>query len=117
MACANGKGRAEIANTLQFLKEYTKEHFDDEEVLQRKYNYPDKVNHRQYHEGFKKVIERLGKELEEQEPTVVLVGKINQNIGGWLVNHIQKEDVKVAKHIAEENEKSVKGIRAVRNYR
>lgn len=101
MACANGKGRAEIADTLQFLKEYTKEHFDDEEVLQRKYNYPDKVNHRQYHEGFKKVIERLGKELEEQGPTVVLIGKVNQNIGGWLVNHIQKEDVKVAKHIAE----------------
>lgn len=104
-ACAEGKGRSEIASTVQFLKKYTKKHFDDEEALQRKYNYPDKENHKRYHEGFKKVINQLEHELEESGPTVVLVGKINQNVGKWLVTHIQKEDVKVAAHIAEKTKK------------
>ncbi len=99
-ACANGKGRAEIATTLKFLEDYTKEHFDDEEVLQRESGYPDRVNHKKYHEGFKRVVHQLGEQLQKEGPTVVLVGKINSSIGGWLVNHIQKEDVKVAAHIA-----------------
>uniref|UniRef100_UPI0038CC0595 bacteriohemerythrin n=1 Tax=Luxibacter massiliensis TaxID=2219695 RepID=UPI0038CC0595 len=99
-ACANGKGRAEIAATLKFLEDYTKEHFDDEEVLQRESGYPDRVNHKKYHEGFKRVVHQLGEQLQKEGPTVVLVGKINSSIGGWLVNHIQKEDVKVAAHIA-----------------
>ncbi len=99
-ACANGKGRAEIAATLKFLEDYTKEHFDDEEVLQRESGYPDRVNHKKYHEGFKRVVHQLGEQLQKEGPTVALVGKINSSIGGWLVNHIQKEDVKVAAHIA-----------------
>lgn len=100
-ACTEGKGRAEIDSTVKFLEDYTKEHFDDEEKLQRKYGYPDRTNHKKYHEGFKKVVRELRKQLEEEGPTVRMVGKINTGIGGRLVNHIQKEDVKVAKHIAD----------------
>lgn len=99
-ACSEGKGRAEIASTVKFLEDYTKEHFDDEEALQKEYQYPDRVNHKKYHEGFKKVVRGIREQLEREGATVSLVGKINTSIGGWLVNHIQKEDVKVAAHIA-----------------
>jgi len=39
------------------------------------------------------------KELQLQGPTIVLIGKVNSKIGDWLVNHIKKEDVKIAEHI------------------
>lgn len=98
-ACSKGKGRDTIKSTLQFLHDYTVRHFNDEEVLQKKYNYPDYVNHKQYHETFKRVVSDIIKEYEKDGATIALVGKVNTNIGRWLINHIKREDVKVAAHI------------------
>lgn len=98
-ACAQGKGRAELAKTTQFLYSYTAKHFADEEKLQLQSGYPDYENHRKYHESFKKTVNELMQKLEQQGPTVVLVGEVNSAVAGWLINHIKKEDVKVAAHI------------------
>ena len=98
-ACSKGQGRNQLSTTVKFLYEYTTKHFSDEEKLQLASGYPDYKNHKAYHEDFKKVVLQLGKELDEQGPTIVLVGKINSSIGGWLINHIKREDVKVAAHI------------------
>jgi len=98
-ACAAGKGRAELANTTKFLNEYTAKHFSDEEKLQLENQYPDYVNHRRYHEGFKKVVAGICAKLDKEGPTVTLVGEVNSAIAGWLINHIKREDAKVATHI------------------
>jgi len=98
-ACAKGQGRATLKETTDFLYQYTIKHFSDEEKLQLASNYPDYINHKRYHESFKKVVREINAQLNEQGPTIVLVGKVNSSIGDWLVNHIQKEDVKVAAHI------------------
>lgn len=100
-ACAAGKGRMELEKTTRFLYDYTARHFADEERLQQQYQYPDYVNHKKYHEGFKKVVAELCKKLEEQGPTVALVGEVNSAIAGWLISHIKREDVKVAAYIRE----------------
>lgn len=98
-ACSSGKGRTEIEKTMQFLYNYTAKHFSDEEKLQVQYRYPDYANHKRYHEEFKKVVKELGIQLQKEGPTIALVGKVNTSVGGWLLNHIQREDVKVAAHI------------------
>lgn len=98
-ACAAGKGRSEISATMEFLKDYTKKHFDEEEQLQKKYGYPDRANHKKYHEAYKDIIRKLADELYREGPSVTLVGKLNTSMAGWLINHIKKEDVKVARHI------------------
>lgn len=98
-ACSKGQGRAEIEKTTKFLSDYTAKHFSDEEKLQLQFKYPDYKNHKQYHEGFKQVVRDISGQLTKEGPTVVLVGKVNASIGGWLLNHIKKEDVKVAAHI------------------
>lgn len=98
-ACAQGKGRVEIEKTTKFLEDYTAKHFGDEEKLQIQYRYPDYQNHKQYHEGFKRVVREISAQLSKEGATVALVGKVNTSIGGWLLNHIKKEDVKVAAHI------------------
>lgn len=98
-ACSAGKGREEIKNTSNFLVDYTSRHFADEERLQLASKYPDYVNHKRYHEGFKKVTRDIALELDRDGATIVSVGKVNSAIAGWLINHITKEDVKVAEHI------------------
>lgn len=98
-ACNQGKGRAEIENTLRFLSDYTITHFNDEEALQSKYKYPDFITHKRAHDSFKRVVEGLAAQLAEEGPSIVLVGKFNSSIGEWLVNHIKSEDVKIASHI------------------
>lgn len=74
-------------------------HFSDEEKLQRQYGYPDYENHKRYHEEYKRIVAGILNEFEQGGATVALVSKTNQAIAGWLLNHIKKEDVKVAAHI------------------
>lgn len=98
-ACSTGKGRSELANTAKFLQDYTAKHFSDEEKLQIQTHYPDYQNHKRYHEEFKKVVAEICKKLDTQGATITLVGEVNSAIAGWLINHIKREDVKVANHI------------------
>lgn len=98
-ACSAGQGRAELAKTTKFLYDYTSRHFADEEKLQMQSHYPDYTNHRQYHETFKGVVKDLAARLEAQGPTIALVGEVNSAVAGWLINHIKREDVKVAAHL------------------
>jgi hemerythrin len=98
-ACASGKGRAHLAETLKFLGDYTAKHFGDEEKLQLDSKYPDYANHKILHDGFKRVVAELSAKLQKEGATVTLVGQVNSNIGDWLVRHIKREDVKVAQHV------------------
>ncbi len=98
-ACSKGKGREVIRGTLIFLQDYTIRHFNDEETLQTKYNYPDYPAHKKLHESFKQTINEIIQEYDTEGPTIALVSKINLNLGGWLINHIKREDARVATHI------------------
>ncbi|MDR2578812.1 MAG: hemerythrin family protein [Chitinispirillales bacterium] len=98
-ACKDGQGADKVNATLNFLVSYTKRHFGEEEKLQEKSSYPDLPNHRKLHEGFVKVVADLSTELKQTGPTPIAINKIVRNIGDWLVNHIQKEDAKIAAHI------------------
>lgn len=98
-ACSKGQGRKEVENTLNFLNNYIIRHFNDEEVLQKMSGYPDIVNHKKYHETFKKTVADIATEFHTSGATIPLVAKANTSIGAWLINHIKKEDVKVAAHL------------------
>ena len=98
-ACTSGQGRTRLSETLDFLIDYTLKHFKDEEKLQQQCNYPDHQNHKKLHEGFKTTVEDLAKQLRESGPSVALVSKVNYSIGDWLVNHIKREDKRIAAHI------------------
>ena len=98
-ACARGQGRSQLEQTMTFLESYIAQHFAHEEQLQAQTKYPDAVRHKGLHEGYKKVVREICEELKRTGPTVALVGKVNANVGGWLVAHIKREDAKVAAHI------------------
>ncbi|MDR2171509.1 MAG: bacteriohemerythrin [Planctomycetaceae bacterium] len=98
-ACSSGQGKDVINKTLDFLENYTAKHFGDEEVLQIKYQYPDYLNHKSLHENFKKFVKELAIQIKKDGPTAGLISKVSFGVGDWLINHIKKEDTKVAGHI------------------
>jgi len=100
-ACSKGQGRAEISKTLEFLNGYVEKHFSDEQDLQLKYHYPEYEKHKKFHDEYKKTIHDLKDELAKEGTNIALVAKVNTSIAGWLVNHIKREDVKMAKFIRE----------------
>lgn len=98
-ACAAGTGKEELAQTVDFLKQYIQTHFLHEEGLQIESGYPDYKNHKKYHEALMNMVEHLAARLKLEGPTIQLVGEINKQLGIWLINHIKTEDAKVARHI------------------
>lgn len=98
-ACNSGKGRIEVEKTINFLANYTKTHFAHEEELQKKYKYPDYINHKKLHTEFINVVTEMQKEYKEKGVSIVLVGQVNSKVASWVIRHINKEDKKVANHI------------------
>ena len=82
------------------LVEYTKFHFNDEEALMSKVNYPDLVNHQKLHG---KLISQT-KELFESTKGVSLTsdskGVLKTFLVDWLSNHILNDDLKIAKFVS-----------------
>ena len=98
-ACSKGKGRSEVENTLKFLQDYVVKHFNDEEKLQLKSNYPDYKSHKEKHEAFKKTVNEIAQEYTASGASIQLVAKVNSSVAGWLITHIKSDDKKVALHI------------------
>lgn len=97
--CQQGQAAGMVRQKIDFLTSYTKKHFAEEEALQKKFAYPDYTNHCKLHGAFVATVNELSAQLAQSGPTPVLVNKIIRNIGDWLVNHIKKEDAKVAAHL------------------
>lgn len=98
-ACAKGKGCDSLKQTADFLYSYTSQHFAEEEQLQLASGYADYEHHKKEHEDFKQTVYDIAAELDAQGPSDALVSKVNTKIGSWLLEHIKKEDVKVAAHL------------------
>ncbi|GHV86683.1 hypothetical protein AGMMS50230_22910 [Spirochaetia bacterium] len=95
-ACQQGKGREELAKSLAFLSNYTVKHFSEEEVLQKKYGYPEIEGHHKLHEAFKKTVRELAEELETKGASEALIERLKKEVGGWLVIHVKQVDIKMA---------------------
>ncbi|MGI6731294.1 MAG: bacteriohemerythrin [Anaerovoracaceae bacterium] len=96
----NGKSKEIIAETLDFLTQYTQKHFGDEEQYMRSINYPEYDFQRKAHAGFVAELEKIKKEYEESGGSVVLIINANQMIVDWLIKHISREDKKIGKYVS-----------------
>ena len=97
-ACSQGKGRDQIASASKFLLDYVNKHFGDEEVLQKKTNYPGFPTHHQFHEEYKRQLKVTVTELNSETLGIASLAKLNQKIG-TLISHIKIEDKKLAVHV------------------
>ena len=99
-ACAQGKGRDKIHETVTFLNSYVIKHFGDEERLQLSAKYPAYDSHHTFHEGYKRNLSQVTAGLEKDGPTIQALGALNQ-AAAVLVSHIRTEDKKLARFLKE----------------
>lgn len=98
-ACNNGKGKEEVLKVIDYLGEYVVTHFSDEEVLQKKYGYPEYDNHKKMHTQFIKDFEVLKGNLDKDGVSPSLIIKMNKLLIDWLLNHIKKADKALGTYI------------------
>ena len=98
-ACEDGSAVEKAHEALDFLVDYTVQHFNDEEVLQLQYGYPDYEIHKQMHDNFKVTVAGLVERFHDNSSSAELSNDINKIVVRWLVSHIQREDKKIADHI------------------
>lgn len=98
-----GKGRAEVVKTLDFLEEYVIKHFNEEEELQKINDYPKyKIQHEQ-HEEFKNELIDLRKTFETTGVSALFVINMQQKMSKWWMNHIRDLDMDFGKFLNEKD--------------
>ncbi len=81
----------EVKRTVASLIEYTEIHFQEEEMILQKNNYPDFEKHQATHQQFTKLMNEFKSRLEKGEKILPGLLEFTQE---WLVIHITKEDMK-----------------------
>ena len=96
-AMKQGKGKDELSRTLDFLKNYTVEHFRMEEELMDRFAYPGVVEHKGIHGSLVSQVAELCSRFEAGKTALTL--PVMDFLEGWLVEHIQGEDVRLAQFL------------------
>lgn len=101
-ACDEGFDVVLLQETLDFLVNYAVQHFNDEEELQRRCNFPELESHRQEHEDFKKTVLDYAEEFKKGGSSADLSNVLNQVVVTWLIKHVSYEDQKISQYINKE---------------
>ncbi len=100
-AMMQGRGAGEISDTVRFLEEYVKTHFEAEESLMVKCVYPGFFEHREMHGHFKEMTEKIRQAVSEKDFKSGSAVGIHKAMSGWIVKHIKSEDFKIGKFLRE----------------
>lgn len=91
----SGKSKEYIIQMFDFLDDYTKTHFRDEENYMLSIKYPEYNLQKQMHEGFIKKLAELRSEYETEGANITVIINANQFILEWLTKHISNADKKI----------------------
>lgn len=94
---AGKKGQAKefVGQMLDFLDDYTKKHFQDEEKYMLSIKYPEYDRQKSLHTAFIGQLDNIKKEFNESGGNILVVLNANQMVVDWLVKHISNEDKKI----------------------
>ncbi|RMF56980.1 MAG: hemerythrin [Calditrichaeota bacterium] len=89
-AMKNGKSKEVLGYIIEELINYTKYHFQTEEELFHKYQYPQEAAHKAAHDSFVEKVLQFQEGFESGK--VLLSMEILQFLKQWVSDHIQKVD-------------------------
>jgi len=98
-SCHEGEDISALRETLDFLLQYTVQHFGDEESLQLSCNFPEYEYHKKLHEEFEAIVDEKVKEFFSNGDINDLRDTVNEFVVTWLANHILKEDMKIKAYL------------------
>lgn len=94
----SGKSKEYIIQMFDFLDEYTKTHFRDEEKYMQSINYPEISQQKQMHADFIKKLSELRIQYETAGANITTIISANQFILDWLTKHISNADKKIGEY-------------------
>ncbi len=94
-----------IGELLEFLDQYTKKHFADEEQYMLSINYPGYEAQKKAHESFIERLAQLRRDYEESGGSVTVIINSNKFVIDWLIGHISRMDRKIADYVREQDAK------------
>lgn len=95
-----GVGEEVLDNTLKELEEYTHYHFNREEELLARYEYPSLEPHKFQHQKLIKQLQEYS-ELARTQADSGLSADVMSFLRGWLINHIKEHDHQYASYLHE----------------
>ncbi|MFA3782378.1 bacteriohemerythrin [Melioribacteraceae bacterium 4301-Me] len=87
-----GKGKELLSYVLDELVNYTVYHFQSEERLFEKYNYPDSLTHKFQHDELVRKVQKIKRDYDAG--VTVLPMEVLDFLKDWLVSHIMGTDKK-----------------------
>jgi hemerythrin len=91
-----------VAQTLDFLVDYTHFHFSTEERHMEKYDYPKMPEHLAAHKEFKTTLANLAEDFKEEGATQQLADAVDTFLFKWFVKHVQQIDQELGRFVNEE---------------
>ncbi|MGM0369145.1 MAG: bacteriohemerythrin [Bacillota bacterium] len=98
-ATQNNKGQEEIERVVDFLAQYTVEHFKTEEKIQQEHNYPDYEEHQEIHSNFVEQVSEAQEKIKQGTMKSADLVKMNKMVSRWLVNHVKGIDQELGRYI------------------
>ncbi|HHW49054.1 MAG TPA: hemerythrin family protein [Clostridiaceae bacterium] len=95
----SGKSKEVIAEMLEFLDDYTKVHFRDEEAYMEQIKYPGLEQQKTAHKSFVEELAKLKQEYQQSGGNIALIVNANQFIVKWLTQHISNMDKQIGTYI------------------
>lgn len=90
----------EYINTMiDFLDEYTKKHFSDEESYMEEIGYPELDAQKKAHASFINDLAKLKKDYNDGGGNLLVILTANKMVINWLTNHIRHMDKKIGDYV------------------
>lgn len=101
VAIEHGRGRQEVASTLNYLEGYLNFHIIAEERLMTEHAYPGIETHRAAHVQFTDDLANWKRRYEADGPSPAfdMVLDLQLRLGGWLRDHVSKADRDLARFL------------------
>jgi len=93
------KAKEYIDTMLNFLDEYTKQHFSDEEAYMEEIGYPELEAQKSAHANFIKELAQLKNEYNQSGGNILVILNANKMVVNWLTNHIKTMDKKIGEYV------------------
>ncbi|MDK2968724.1 MULTISPECIES: bacteriohemerythrin [Lacrimispora] len=94
----NNKAKEYVGELLDFLDDYTKKHFADEEVYMQKIHYPGYAEQKQAHTAFIARLTKLRNDYKTSGGNLLVILNANQMVLEWLTKHISNMDKKIGEY-------------------
>lgn len=93
------KAKEYINTMIDFLDEYTKQHFRDEEAYMEKISYPEIDAQKKAHASFVNELAKLKQNYNEGGGNILVILNANKMVINWLTNHIRSMDKKIGEYV------------------